>query len=149
MTSGHPSELELIQSALEDGEAALRTLERILWALEAARSHGRWDALGPGLTPKLLKHARLDEAEDLAEDAHEELARFGRTLRRLDPDSALRSRFEIDRLSRMSDLLWNSTLTTWLCQRGIADSFEDVNRTANELSALLDGLSDRRKVLAE
>ena len=147
MTGKKPSEMAHIESALKIGEAALAALERMVEVLEAARSHGQWDLLTPGFAPKLLKHERLDEAEELAEDAHEDLADFGRALRRLDPASDFASRFEIDRLSRLNDFLWNGPLTTWLAQRGIVDSLDRVNRIANDLSKVLDGLSEHRRAL--
>ena len=83
----------------------------------------------------------------LAEDAQKSLARFGRTLGRLDAEATLNSRFEIDRPSRLGDFLGNVSLTTWLAQKGIVDSIDRMNATANELSAILDGLSARRKAL--
>ena len=58
MTGEKPSEMAHIESALAIGEAALTALERIVDVLEAARSHGQWDLLTPGFTPKLLKHER-------------------------------------------------------------------------------------------
>ena len=69
-------QLRELREALEAGEAARATADRIRSSLDSAEGWGTWDLLGGGLLTDLAKHDHLDEAQRRVETLQVQLRRF-------------------------------------------------------------------------
>ena len=64
------------QEAIEAGERALRSLRQAKSDLNSARGWGIYDLLGGGMISTLIKHSRMNHAEDNINQAKWELQKF-------------------------------------------------------------------------
>lgn len=73
---GLTGQLRELREALEAGETARATADRIRSSLDSAEGWGTWDLLGGGLLTDLAKHDHLDEAQRQVETLQVQLRRF-------------------------------------------------------------------------
>ncbi len=64
------------QEAIAAGERALDSLREAYMKLDSARGWGVYDILGGGLISSLIKHGKMDKAQDCLQDAKRDLKRF-------------------------------------------------------------------------
>lgn len=64
------------QEAIEAGYRALDSLREAYMKLDSARGWGVYDILGGGLISSLIKHGKMDKAQDCLQDAKRDLKRF-------------------------------------------------------------------------
>lgn len=72
------------QEAISADERALCSLKKARDCLASARGWGIYDILGGGLISSLIKHGRMNEAEEYLLAAKYDLRRFEKELRDLD-----------------------------------------------------------------
>ena len=62
-----------IREAIEAGNRALEALDEAMGHLKTARGLGVWDMLGGGFLSSLLKHSKMDDAQQAMQYAQQEL----------------------------------------------------------------------------
>ena len=65
-----------LQEAIQAGEFALDSLNRVNSELQSARDWGTWDMLGGGTITTMAKHSKIDLAKQHTHDAQRQLRRF-------------------------------------------------------------------------
>ena len=63
------SESKEIREAIQAGEAALSSLRNAQEKLNSAKNWGIWDIVGGGFMSSLIKHSRMDDAQEYMEEA--------------------------------------------------------------------------------
>ena len=74
------SESKEIREAIQAGEAALSSLRNAQEKLNSAKNWGIWDIVGGGFMSSLIKHSRMDDAQEYMEEAGQNLRRFEKEL---------------------------------------------------------------------
>ena len=69
------SESKEIREAIQAGEAALSSLRNAQEKLNSAKNWGIWDIVGGGFMSSLIKHSRMDDAQEYMEEAGQNLRR--------------------------------------------------------------------------
>ena len=69
-----------IQEAQEAGVRALNSLRKAQRCLDSARNWGMLDIFGGGMITTLLKHSRMDDAQQCVQQAQWDLRRFSQEL---------------------------------------------------------------------
>ena len=70
------SENKEIREAIQAGEAALSSLKNAREKLDSAKNWGIFDIVGGGFVSSLIKHSRMDDAQEYMEEAKQNLRRF-------------------------------------------------------------------------
>ena len=69
-----------ISEPISAGDAALSSLQNAREKLDSAKNWGIWDMVGGGFVSSLIKHSRMDDAQEYMEEARQNLRRFEKEL---------------------------------------------------------------------
>ncbi len=136
------SEVREIDEAISAGATALGTTERILDRLGSANRWAAWDLLGGDLIADLVKHGRLDEAQELVETLQVELDRFRTELADVTIDARLK--VSINGFLRFADYFFDGLFVDWTVLRKIEESLKRVEEVKGEISRVLEHLRNMR-----
>ena len=76
--SDYASLLRETEEAIGAGQEAHRQAQQVLDSLRSARGWGIYDLLGGGMLSGLMKHSRMDRAQQQLESLRQALERFNR-----------------------------------------------------------------------
>ena len=79
--SDYASLLRETEEAIGAGQEAHRQAQQVLDSLRSARGWGIYDLLGGGMLSGLMKHSRMDRAQQQLESLRQALERFNRELK--------------------------------------------------------------------
>lgn len=113
-----------IREAIDAGNRALDALDEALEHLKAARGLGVWDILGGGFFSSLLKHEKMDDAQETMEYARQELQNFSREL--ADVQMTLDFQVNFDSMTRFFDVFCDNSFVDWMVQSQIAQAQKNV-----------------------
>ena len=132
------SQTRELQEAMAAGQDALSTADQILESLNSAEGWGTWDLVGGGLLTDLMKHSRLDDAQDAVSHLQSQLRRFKTEL----ADVTIRADFQvnIDGFLRMADYFFDGIFADWAVLDRIQNSQAQVQETRNQIGRVLDYL---------
>lgn len=74
-------DLREVREAIAAGERALDSLRTAKDRLNSARAWGVYDILGGGLISSMIKHGKIDDANEWVQQANHDLRRFSKELR--------------------------------------------------------------------
>lgn len=114
-----------IREAIAAGNRALDALDEALEHLKTARGLGIWDMLGGGLFSSLLKHSKMDAAQQAMQQAEQELRAFSREL--ADVQMTLDFQVNFDGMTRFFDMFCDNIFVDWMVQDKIVKAQENVN----------------------
>jgi RimJ/RimL family protein N-acetyltransferase len=134
-----------VREALQAGGRALTALNRVIDSLESAKNWGTWDILGGGMLASAVKHSRLDDADTAVREAEPLLQRFEREL--ADVDSQMGMAVEAGGLTAFADIFIDNLLIDLLVQSRINDSLDTAEKTAAQVSGILDRLKKNQEEL--
>lgn len=120
-----------VNEALIAGERALTALSEAENSLSKARGYGVWDMLGGGLISGMLKHSKIDKAQEQMETAKRELKRFRKELG--DVDMSCDVQINFDNFSKFADYFFDGFLVDFMVQRRIKDSQEQVAKMKSQV----------------
>ena len=92
--------------------------------LKTARGLGVWDMLGGGFLSSLLKHSKMDDAQQAMQYAQQELQDFSREL--ADVQMYVDVQVNFDGLTRFVDMFCDSFFVDWMVQDQIVRAQENV-----------------------
>lgn len=124
-----------IREAQDAGHRALGLTEDILDSLQSAEGWGTWDLLGGGLAADLVKHSRLDEAQERVELLQEALRRFKTELADVTIDADMQ--VSIDGFLRFADYFFDGLFADWAVLDRIKKSSAQVQHTRTQIEELL------------
>lgn len=131
MTLSHKEEL---REAIRAGQKAQKSLQE---ALDALNSVGRWgllDMFGGGMIVSLAKHARLDTADELLDQARIDLQAFARELGDVGDFPGISS--DVGEFLRFADIFFDGPMDV-VVQLRVNKAKKRVRLALNRVSALL------------
>ncbi|MDB4867182.1 MAG: hypothetical protein JWR03_1515 [Cohnella sp.] len=135
------------EEARRAGESARQALMQAEDRLNSARSWGTYDMLGGGMISTMIKHGRIDEAQDHIHQSQFHLRQFAEELKDLDWD--VQSGVpQIGGFLKFSDYFFDGFIADWMVQGKINDSLESVRTHTSQVSGILQKL-DREKLRLE
>lgn len=127
-----------IGEAADAGRAARDTAEGVLDTLRTAADWGTFDMIGGGLVSTMVKHNRLDTAQEQIGQLQVQLGRFRTEL----SDVTVRADVQanVDGFLRMADYLFDNPFVDWMVLEHIQRSRDQIRQTAGQIDAVLDRL---------
>ena len=113
-----------IREAIEAGNRALDALDEAMGHLKTARGLGVWDMLGGGFLSSLLKHSKMDDAQQAMQYAQQELQDFSRELADVQMYADIQLRF--DSFTRFFDTFCDNFFVDWMVQSQILQAQDRV-----------------------
>ena len=129
--SDYASLLRETEEAIGAGQEAHRQAQQVLDSLRSARGWGIYDLLGGGMLSGLMKHSRMDRAQQQLADLGRALERFNRELK--DVRVQCSASAELSGFWRVADLVWDGFISDWTVLSKISDAKERVERTDEQL----------------
>lgn len=124
-----------IREAIQAGEAALRSLERVKEKMGSAKNWGIFDMMGGGLFSSLFKHSKIDRASADIEEAKRQLAVFKRELE----DVSISEDFSVgigDGL-RFIDTFLDNVFADVVVQSRINSAIERLDKVSGQVRGIL------------
>ena len=126
------------REAIQAGNRALRSLQEAYRSLDSAKGWGIYDIVGGGFISSLIKHSKMDEAQEYLQEARYDLSRFESELQDLD-------RFENINLETkdflgIADLLFDGLLADALMQSRINEARSQVRTAIRRVEDILQRL---------
>ena len=136
-----------INEAIEAGRDAQMRLHRIQETLRSAKGWGIYDLLGGGLISGMMKRIRMEKAQQQIEELRGSLKRFNSELK--DVQVQCSASAELSEWLNITDLVFDDPLSDWLSLSKIKDAKAEIDRTAEEVTALLAKLEGSRGKLRQ
>ena len=124
-----------LREAVQAGNAAVTTAERILSELDTAEGWGTWDLLGGGVVSDLVKHDHLDSAQSLVEDLQVRLRKFRTELTDVSVQADLQ--VNIDGFLRFADFFFDDIFSSWAVLDHIGRSKAQVEQVRDQVQEIL------------
>lgn len=142
------SQKKEVGEAIRAGREALDTTDAILSSLGSAENWGTWDLIGGGLMTDIIKHGKLDEAQNQVTTLQENLRRFKTELADIEIQADLQ--VGIDGFMRFADVFFDGLFVDWAVMNKISSSKSQVQDTRAEIERVLNHLySMDRKIQAD
>ena len=137
------SEVKELAEALQAGKDVLLSLEKVLDALESAKSWGTWDMFGGGFLSTAVKHNRIDQARD---GIHEVQAKLNSLERELaDVRERIELKIDIGEFETFADFFFDGLIVDWVVQSKIVESLERSGNAKSVLVPVIEELENLRQ----
>ncbi len=133
-----------IDEAIEAGRNAIEALTDAEEYLSSAKGWGLFDMLGGGFISGLIKHSKLDKAQQCMNEAKYQVSRFSKELQDVDRVSA--DEIKCDGLAEFFDLFCDGFLVDLVIQSKISSAMENVRTTRRKIENAVDQLRSMRYV---
>ena len=136
------SESKEIREAIQAGEAALSSLRNAQEKLNSAKNWGIWDIVGGGFMSSLIKHSRMDDAQEYMEEAGQNLRLFEKELQDVSLSDAFsrNSSMDISSFLRFADSFFDNMFLDFYVQSQINQACDAVENAIRQVEDILDGL---------
>lgn len=136
-----------IKEAMTAGECAMNRLQTVQQILREAKSWGTFDMLGGGMLSTMMKHEKLQSAQEKIQEMQIELRRFQTEL----ADVALTAdlHVKIDGFSKVADYIFDCMLVDWQIQDEISRAQERVALVENQVTEAFARLRQMEAALEE
>jgi hypothetical protein len=128
------------------GQSALQALLQAEERLNSAKNWGTYDMLGGGMIATMVKHGRIDEAQDHIHESQLYLRRFADELKDLNWSVEVAAP-QIGSFLTFADYFFDGFLADWMVQGKINNSMEAVRSNANQVSVILQKLDQESRRL--
>ncbi len=130
--------LREINEAIDAGQYALTAINEAESNLNSARNFGIWDMLGGGLISGLIKHSKLDKAEECMQRAQDALRRFQREIQ--DVDMNINYGIKFDGMTKAIDLLCDNLIVDAIIQSKIKEAQANLQNTKYQVQQAIEKL---------
>ena len=127
-----------IDEAIRAGQQARSSLLQAKDCLKSAGNWGLLDMFGGGLFTTFVKRTRMNDAEQLVQQARSDLKRFGKEL--ADVESIADFHVETGNFLTFADYFLDSFLMDWLVQSKIRDAQRQVEDAIEKVEYILQQL---------
>lgn len=136
------SESKEIREAIQAGEAALSSLKNAREKLDSAKNWGIFDIVGGGFVSSLIKHSRMDDAQEYMEEAKQNLRRFEKELQdvSLSDSFARSSSIDISSFVRFADSFFDNMILDFYVQSQIRQALDAVENAIRQVEDILTAL---------
>ena len=145
--SDYASLLRETEETIGAGQEAHRQAQQVLDSLRSARGWGIYDLLGGGMLSGLMKHSRMDRAQQQLESLRQALERFNRELKDMQVQCSASA--ELSGFWRVADLAWDGLISDWTVLSKISDARTRVEQTDAQILQALDRLQQMRRRVME
>ena len=135
------------EEAIRAGQEAHRQAQQALDVLRGAKGWGLYDLLGGGMISGLIKHSRMDKAQQQLEEFRRALARFNRELK--DVCVQCSASAELSAFWRIADLAWDGFVSDWTVLSKIINAKERVEQADAQILQALERLQQTRRHVRE
>lgn len=132
--SGYLREKE-VREAIQAGQEALNYLREARECLNSAGNWGILDMLGGGFISTLVKHSKMNNAEELVQQAREALKRFQREL--MDVENVSEFHIEMGDFLSFADYFFDGIIADWMVQSRINDAKKQVDNAIQKVNYIL------------
>ena len=126
------------REAIQAGNRALRSLQEAYRSLDSAKGWGIYDIVGGGFISSLIKHSKMDEAQEYLQEARCDLSRFESELQDLDRFENIN--LETQDFLGIADLLFDGLLADALMQSRINEARSQVRTAIRRVEDILQRL---------
>lgn len=126
------------REALDAGYRALSSLRRARQELQSARNWGILDIMGGGFLSTMVKHSKMNHAQDFMEEARYDLAQFSKELRDLDAYISLD--FNTSDFLSFADFFWDGFVADIMVQDKINQARRQVEKAIRYVERALSQL---------
>lgn len=123
------------QEAIDAGQKALYSLKQAKAELSSAKNWGIVDILGGGFVTDIIKHSKMNRAQNCMEQAKRDLQSFSKELS--DVSSNIDLGFNTADLLSFADFLFDGFLTDMLMQSRINDARAKVDTAIERIEYIL------------
>ena len=124
-----------VNEAIWAGEQALRSLRQAREKLNSAGNWGIVDLLGGGFISTFVKHSRMEDANELIQQARNDLRWFQREL--MDVDAVADLHIETRDFLSFADYFFDGLIADWLVQSRISDAKRQVDNAIQRVEEIL------------
>ena len=134
------AELREINEAINAGERALDSLWEAKEQLNSARAWGIYDMIGGGLISSIIKHRKIDNANEWITRASRDLRRFAKELRDVHSEDL---QIDTGSLVSMLDIFCDNFFSDIMVQKKINDSRARIDALSDRIEDALQALKRR------
>lgn len=127
-----------VEEAIRAGRRAQSIADAILSSLNSAESWGTWDLVGGGLVSDLIKHDRIDNAQEQIELLQVQLRRFTAELSDVKVFADMQVR--VDGFLRFADFFFDDLISAWVVLDRVGRSKEQVRQVQQQVQQALSRL---------
>lgn len=129
-----------IDEAILAGEQALDSLQEAKKQLNSARAWGIYDLVGGGVISSVIKHSKINNANEWMDQASRDLRRFAKELRDVDSEDL---QIDTGSLVSMLDIFCDNFFSDLLVQQKINDSRARIDALTDRIEAAVQALKQR------
>ena len=137
--------LREIDEAIRAGEQALDSLREAKNQLNSARNWGIYDMIGGGLISSMIKHSKIDQANEWMDQANRDLRCFEKELRDVDGEDL---QIDTGSLVTMLDIFCDNFFSDLLVQQKINDGRARIDALSERIEDVLYTLKQRANGIA-
>ena len=137
--------LREIDEAIRAGERALDSLREAKNQLNSARNWGIYDMIGGGLISSMIKHSKIDQANEWMDQANRYLRCFAKELRDVDGEGL---QIDTGSLVTMLDIFCDNFFSDLLVQQKINDGRARIDALSERIEDVLYTLKQRANGIA-
>lgn len=128
------------QEAIEAGERALNSLRCAQEELDSARNWGIFDMLGGGFISSLVKHNKMDNAQEYMETAKMDLNSFSKELQ--DVNMAVNLNIDTSDFLSFADWFFDGFIVDWMVQDKINEARDQVGEAIQKVEEVVERLRE-------
>lgn len=128
-----------IEEAIQAGRLAQGMADAVLGSLDSAENWGTWDLLGGGFVADIVKHDKLDSAQEQVERLQVQLRRFGTELADVAEFAGMQVR--IEGFLRFADYFFDDLFSAWAVLDRVGRSKEQVQNVRQQIQEALNRLA--------
>ena len=134
------AEFREINEAVLAGERALNSLREAKSKLNSARAWGVYDILGGGMISSIVKHSKVNDANEWLEQANRDLRRFAKELRDVPGEELY---VQAGDLASTLDIFFDNIFSDFIVQNRINEAREEIDRLINRVQATVWDLKNK------
>ena len=115
------AEVKELAEAITAGNDVISSLAQVINSLESAENWGTWDILGGGLLTTVIKHARIDDAQNDINIVQKRMSHFTRELADVRPQVELG--IDLGACEFFADYFFDGLIVDWIVQSKITELF--------------------------
>lgn len=123
------------QEAIDAGNRALQSLYTAQDQLSSAKNWGMLDMFGGGLLTGMIKHSKMDNAQENMEQAKRDLRTFSKELS--DVSQSISLDFNTDDFLKFADYFFDGFVVDWMMQDRINSAMNQVGEAITRVEQIL------------
>lgn len=139
-------ELKEIDEALDAGAECLESLQEVLGYLSSAENWGLYDIVGGGVFSSMIKHGKIDNAQNALQLAKVKLTVFEKEMKDVKSEDIYMEDFSFGLV--MFDQFFDNIFTDFMVQSKISKSINTINNIYIKIEKTLDDLHQSKETVS-